>query len=396
MINLVILGSTGSIGVNTLSVVRNNLASFNVFALSGNKNVDLMYKQCLEFSPNFVVMVDKNSARKLKSKLIEEALDITIMDKLIDLDYIVSQKEVDYVMAAIVGTAGLSSAYAAIDSGKRLLLANKESLVAAGNLFMDKAKQTGAEIIPVDSEHNAIHQCLENNNKKYSSDSVDEIILTASGGPFYRKNLEELRNITPEEACKHPNWSMGQKISIDSSTMVNKALEVIEAFWLFNVPIEKLKVIIHPESIVHSMVKYLDGSFIAQLGAPDMRVPISYSLFYPEKRLAKVDSLDLTSKPLTFHEVDRDRFQAIAIVYDILERKDWVASIVFNAANEVLVESFLSGYIKYLDITIELDNAVTTLKYKEATSIKEVIAIDQQVREYIKARVSSLMVKANR
>ena len=241
----------------------------------------------------------------------------------------------------------------------------------------------GATIIPVDSEHNAIFQCLPENSRVYDEASVTEIILTASGGPFLHKSLSELKGITPDEACAHPNWKMGRKISVDSSTMVNKALEMIEAYWLFAMPIEKLTVLIHPESIVHSMVRYHDGSFLAQIGSPDMRTPIAYSLFYPDRGKVAVKPLDLTANPLMFIEVDCQRFPAIQLVYDMLSRNDVVGTIVFNAANEVLVNAFLNGHLKYLEIIEGIKKAVVELAFLTPQNIEDVIEIDQKVRKYM-------------
>lgn len=388
MKNISILGSTGSIGVNTLSVISQHHEMFNVYALSGNKNTNLLFKQCLEFQPKYVVVIDDFLSRELAEKLKRSASKTIVLTGEKELDNIASMAGVDLVMAAIVGIAGLKSTFAAVSAGKKVLLANKESLVVSGKILMDKAHESGSTIIPVDSEHNAIFQCLFSDNKKYTSEMVDQIILTASGGGFLNRNLHELEDVTPKEACDHPNWSMGQKISIDSSTMVNKALEMIEAFWLFDVPVDKLKVIIHPQSIIHSMVKYNDGSYISQMGSPDMKIPITHALFYPKRGKLENNSLDLTCKALTFYNVDYNRFQVIEIVYSILEKRDWVACIILNAANEILVELFLSGKIKYLDIISQLYDAVQILKYSEAETIDDVIKIDRHVRKYIREKLT--------
>jgi 1-deoxy-D-xylulose-5-phosphate reductoisomerase len=383
MENITILGSTGSIGENTLSVIREHPDKFKVFALSANSQVDKLYAQCLEFKPMFAVLRDTHAAILLQEKMTNVKLKTQILSGVVALEMIASHKGVDQVMAAIVGIAGLRPAYAAVTSGKKVLLANKEALVTAGQIFMDAAHEYGATIIPVDSEHNAIFQCLPEKSRIYDAASVTEIILTASGGPFLRKSLSDLKEITPDEACAHPNWKMGRKISVDSSTMVNKALEMIEAYWLFAMPVEKLTVLIHPESIVHSMVRYQDGSFLAQIGSPDMRTPIAYSLFYPERGQALVKPLDLTEKPLNFIEVDTQRFPAIQLVYDMLSRNDIVGTIIFNAANEVLVNAFLNNQIKYLEIVEGIKKAVLELTFLTPQNIEDVIKIDQKVRKYM-------------
>lgn len=383
MENITILGSTGSIGENTLSVIREHPDKFKVFALSANSQVDKLYAQCLEFKPMFAVLRDTHAAILLQEKMTNVKLKTQILSGVVALEMIASHKGVDQVMAAIVGIAGLRPAYAAVTSGKKVLLANKEALVTAGQIFMDAAHEYGATIIPVDSEHNAIFQCLPEKSRIYDAASVTEIILTASGGPFLRKSLSDLKEITPDEACAHPNWKMGRKISVDSSTMVNKALEMIEAYWLFAMPVEKLTVLIHPESIVHSMVRYQDGSFLAQIGSPDMRTPIAYSLFYPERGQALVKPLDLTEKPLNFIDVDTQRFPAIQLVYDMLSRNDIVGTIIFNAANEVLVNAFLNNQIKYLEIVEGIKKAVLELTFLTPQNIEDVIKIDQKVRKYM-------------
>ncbi len=383
MENITILGSTGSIGENTLSVIREHPDKFKVFALSANSQVDKLYAQCLEFKPMFAVLRDTHAAILLQEKMANVKLKTQILSGVVALEMIASHEGVDQVMAAIVGIAGLRPAYAAVTSGKKVLLANKEALVTAGQIFMDAADEYGATIIPVDSEHNAIFQCLPEKSRIYDAASVTEIILTASGGPFLRKSLSDLKEITPDEACAHPNWKMGRKISVDSSTMVNKALEMIEAYWLFAMPVEKLTVLIHPESIVHSMVRYQDGSFLAQIGSPDMRTPIAYSLFYPERGQALVKPLDLTEKPLNFIEVDTQRFPAIQLVYDMLSRNDIVGTIIFNAANEVLVNAFLNNQIKYLEIVEGIKKAVLELTFPTPQNIEDVVEIDQKVRKYM-------------
>ncbi len=379
-----ILGATGSIGQNTLKIIADNQDKFNVYALSAHHNYDKILEQARNFQPKYVVIATKTLADKLQHALKSEGLETTVLFGAKALIEIARADEVDIVMAAIVGMAGLESSYAAVCAGKKVLLANKESLVAAGNIFMKAVKENGATLLPVDSEHNAIFQCLTDN--QYHAKEVDKIILTASGGPFRNKALSDLESITPDEACNHPNWKMGRKISVDSSTMVNKALEVIEAYWLFNVPVDKLEVLIHPQSIVHSMVKYCDGSYIAQLGSPDMKTPIGYSLFFPERQAVNVTPLDLCATSLTFEKADFIRFRALEMVFSLLGEKDYVKSIIFNAANEVLVEAFLAEKIQYLQIIAYIEQTLAELHFSSAKTIEDVIEIDQKTRDFIKQR----------
>ncbi|MBK2126178.1 1-deoxy-D-xylulose-5-phosphate reductoisomerase [Fangia hongkongensis] len=379
-----ILGATGSIGQNTLKIIADNQDKFNVYALSAHHNYDKILEQARNFQPKYVVIATKALADKLQHALKSEGLETIVLFGAKALIEIARADEVDIVMAAIVGMAGLESSYAAVCAGKKVLLANKESLVAAGNIFMKAVKENGATLLPVDSEHNAIFQCLTDN--QYHAKEVDKVILTASGGPFRNKALSDLESITPDEACNHPNWKMGRKISVDSSTMVNKALEVIEAYWLFNVSVDKLEVLIHPQSIVHSMVKYCDGSYIAQLGSPDMKTPIGYSLFFPERQAVNVTPLDLCATSLTFEKADFIRFRALEMVFSLLGEKDYVKSIIFNAANEVLVEAFLAEKIQYLQIIAYIEQTLAELHFSSAKTIEDVIEIDQKTRDFIKQR----------
>jgi len=380
---ITILGATGSIGVNTLEIVRDNPADFEVYALTAHRNIERLYQQCLEFRPHYAVVADEGLANKLSDDL--KALDcqtIVLYGKE-GLISVASADKVDMVMAAIVGIAGLAPTFAAVNKGKTILLANKEALVTAGEIFMRAAKQSGAIILPVDSEHNAIFQCLPDQDKHYDQQAISRIILTASGGPFREKSLDELKDITPDEACAHPNWQMGRKISVDSSTMMNKALEVIEAYWLFQVPVEKIEVLIHPQSIVHSMVEYHDGSFIAQMGSPDMKTPIGYAMYYPQRHKINVPKLDFTAKPLSFNALDGQRFALIPLVYDMLKRQDYAATIVLNAANEVLVEAFLAEKIQYLEIIEYIERVLQTIKLNKPETIDDVVAIDLQARAHV-------------
>jgi 1-deoxy-D-xylulose-5-phosphate reductoisomerase len=373
---ITILGATGSIGDSTLAVIRDS-QDFEVFALSGFTNIKKLANLCNEFQPSYAVVADEGA----KSEL-EKLTKTEVLTGEGALELVASAKEVDLVMSAIVGVAGLKPTFAAARAGKKILLANKESLVAAGHLLMDEVKNNNAQLIPVDSEHNAIFQCLDNPKKKFTPD-VAEIVLTASGGPFKNKKLNELVDITPDQACAHPNWSMGRKISVDSSTMVNKALEVIEAYWLFGVTTDKLRVLIHPQSIIHSMVKYVDGSFLAQLGVPDMKTPIANAMYYPKRGKVNVAELDFTNTELTFKTACFERFEALAIVFKNLQNKNYAANIVFNAANEILVAAFLDEKIKYLDIIKINKKVMEELEFENPQSIEEVFNIDKKTREYV-------------
>ncbi|MBY7734702.1 1-deoxy-D-xylulose-5-phosphate reductoisomerase [Francisella philomiragia] len=374
---ITILGATGSIGDSTLAVIRES-NDFEVYALSAFSNIEKLAKLCKEFLPKFAVVPDLVKKQQLQTLV--SGVAVLVGENA--LEEVSSASEVDIVMSAIVGIAGLKSTFAAARAGKKILLANKESLVTAGHLLIEEVEENNAQLIPVDSEHNAIFQCIDNSSKKYTKE-IDEIVLTASGGPFRDKELSELIDVTPAQACAHPNWQMGRKISVDSSTMVNKALEVIEAYWLFSVSADKIGVLIHPQSVIHSMVKYVDGSYIAQLGVPDMRTPIANSMYYPNRGSVSVDKLDFTKHELTFREACFERFEALKIVFDNLSNKNYAANIVFNAANEVLVAAFLNEKIKYLDI-IEVNKKVTKeLIFENPASIEEVFEIDKKTREYV-------------
>ncbi|MED7819414.1 MULTISPECIES: 1-deoxy-D-xylulose-5-phosphate reductoisomerase [unclassified Francisella] len=374
---ITVLGATGSIGDSTLAVIRENKL-FEVFALTAFSNIEKLARLCEEFKPKFAVVPDLD--RKHQLKLLVTDVDILVGNE--GLERVASAHDVDVVMSAIVGIAGLKPTFAAAKAGKKILLANKEALVTAGHLLVDEVAKNNAQLIPVDSEHNAIFQCIDNNIKKYAVD-ISQIILTASGGPFRDKTLDELVDVTPEQACAHPNWDMGRKISIDSSTMVNKALEVIEAYWLFDVEVDKISVLIHPQSIIHSMVKYIDGSYLAQLGVPDMRTPIANALYYPDRGVVDVEELDFTEKELTFKKACFQRFEALKIVFDNLKSKNYAANIVFNAANEKLVAAFLNNKIKYLEI-VKLNKEITEkMSFRNPHSIEEVFDIDRKTREYV-------------
>ena len=380
---LAILGSTGSIGVNTLDVVRAHPERFKVVALTAGKQVDRLAQQCIEFKPAIAVVSDAEGAAHLEKLLRDQKVSTQVLYGPQALVTAVTDSGCDMVMAAIVGAAGLVPALAAAKAGKRVLLANKEALVMSGNLFMQAMKQGGGELLPIDSEHNAIFQCLPAQFSKTPDPrlGVDELWLTASGGPFRNTPLEQLASITPEQACAHPNWVMGKKISVDSATMMNKGLEVIEAFWLFGLPLEKIKVLIHPQSVVHSMVRYRDGSVIAQLGQPDMRTPIAYGLAWPERIEAGVAPLSLTQlAALSFSEPDFARFPCLSLAF-AAAKAGGTAPTVLNAANEIAVASFLDEGMPYLHIPLVVEKVLNTLPVVNADSIECILDIDVQARK---------------
>jgi 1-deoxy-D-xylulose-5-phosphate reductoisomerase len=383
MIGLTILGVTGSIGQSTLEVVRLHKDEFNIIALSAYDNWQKMVEIVKEFEPKFVVMVDKKAALELKSHLnvsqgTSPKTEILVGAKY--LDEVAGHTDTDYVMAAIVGSAGMSSTLSAAKAGKRILLANKESMVLAGDLLLKTAKENKAQIIPVDSEHSAIFQCLESGQL-----GVSKIQLTASGGPFLNTSIAKLKNITPDEACNHPNWEMGRKISVDSATMMNKGLEVIEAYYLFGFPVEQIDVVIHPQSIVHSSVYYQDGSVISQLGKPDMRTAISYALFYPKRDVSGVKSLDLTRvSPLEFFQPDYEKFKGLKLVFDSLKvNKNSILGAI-NAANEVAVDAFLNNQISFLDIVDVIDATLQKHNATNLENLQHIIDNDKESRFFAK------------
>lgn len=348
---LTILGSTGSIGESTLDVVSRHPEKFRVFALAGHRQVDKLAAQCKQFRPEYAVVGDAGHAAELEKKLKQEGISTQVLYGSQALIDVASADEVSGVMCAIVGAAGLPSALAAAQKGKTIYLANKETLVVSGALFMETARQNGAAVLPIDSEHNAIFQVLPRDyTGRLNEHGINSIILTASGGPFLNTDLSTFDSITPEQAVKHPNWSMGRKISVDSASMMNKGLELIEAHWLFNCPPEKLEVVIHPQSVIHSMVRYRDGSVLAQLGNPDMRTPIAYCLGLPERIDSGVGELDFGAlSALTFQKPDFDRFPCLKLAYQAMNAGG-AAPCVLNAANEVAVAAFLDKRIKFTDI----------------------------------------------
>ena len=378
-----ILGSTGSIGVNTLDVIRAHPERFKVTALTAAKQIDRLAEQCIEFKPSIAVVADADGAAQLTQLLQAKKIATQVLYGPQALVSAVTESGCDTVMAAIVGAAGLVPALAAAQAGKRVLLANKEALVMSGNLFMQAMKAGGGELLPIDSEHNAIFQCLPDRFTKNPSDhlGVEELWLTASGGPFRDKSIADLAGITPEQACAHPNWVMGRKISVDSATMMNKGLEVIEAFWLFGLPLEKIKVLIHPQSVVHSMVRYRDGSVLAQMGQPDMRTPIAYGLAWPERIDAGVAPLNLTQLTgLSFTEPNFTQFPCLSLAF-AAAKAGGTAPAVLNAANEVAVAAFLDEGLPYLSIPNVVERCLNTLSPVAADSLETILEADALARQ---------------
>ncbi|OTQ58926.1 1-deoxy-D-xylulose-5-phosphate reductoisomerase [Gilliamella sp. A7] len=387
MKNITILGSTGSIGCSTLAVIRQNPDLFKAFALTGGQNVGKMTEQCLEFRPNYVAMADEQAAQQLRKNLLELKLNIEVLHGQQAICDLAELTEVDMVMAAIVGAAGLKPTLAAIKKGKRILLANKESLVTCGHLFMQAVKQYGAQLLPVDSEHNAIFQSLPTTVQQnlgfanLTDYGITKIVLTGSGGPFRDLPLNQLSSVTPEQAIAHPNWSMGKKISVDSATMMNKGLEYIEARWLFNASADEMEIIIHPQSIIHSMVRYQDGSVIAELGMPDMCTPIAYAMSYPDRISSTVPALDFTKiSSLTFTQPDFNRYPCLKLAIDAFNQGQ-AATTALNAANEIAVEAFLQNKIGFMDIAKQVSTVLEALDFPEPTTIEDVFAIDLWARQ---------------
>ena len=378
--NLTILGATGTIGVNTLDVVARHPERFNVVALSGSAQLEKLAAQCRQHQPRYAVVMDAAHAQRLQALLATAAPHTEVLYGVAALEHIAALPEVDTVMAAIVGAAGLRPALAAAHAGKRILLANKETLVMAGSLFMRAVTEGGAELLPIDSEHNAIFQALPRDfGGDLAACGVRRIMLTASGGPFRTTPLAELAHVTPAQACAHPNWVMGKKISVDSASMMNKGLEVIEARWLFNAASEQIQVVIHPQSVVHSMVDYLDGSVIAQLGNPDMRTPIAYALGFPERIDSGVSALELFGKALTFEAPDYARFPCLKLAFNVLATGGMLPA-VLNAANESAVAAFLDGRASYLSIPAAIEHALARARSGEPGSLEDLVDADAQAR----------------
>ncbi|MGA7950282.1 MAG: 1-deoxy-D-xylulose-5-phosphate reductoisomerase [Thiobacillaceae bacterium] len=387
---LTILGATGTIGVNTLDVVARHPQRFEVIALTGGAQVERLFEQCLMHRPRVAVMADESAAAALRQRLQGAGLKVEVWAGAQALIEAATLPEVDTVMAAIVGAAGLPASLAAARAGKRILLANKETLVVAGRVFMDAIRDSGAELLPIDSEHNAIFQALP---KDFAGDlsaaGVRKIWLTASGGPFRTMSAEEMSKVSPEQAVAHPNWVMGKKISVDSASMMNKGLEIIEAHWLFNAQAEEIQVLVHPQSVIHSMVEYLDGSLIAQLGTPDMRTPIAYALGFPERIEAGVNALELMGRGLTFEAPDYRRFPCLKLAFDAL-RAGGSAAAILNAANEVAVDQFLTRRCGFNDIPRAIAHALDKLAATVACDLESLLDADRSARACTASYLASL------
>jgi len=384
MQRITILGATGSIGLSTLDVVRRHPDRYSVFALTANSNVDALLQLVLEFAPRFAVMRDEASAEQLAAKLRQHATSTTVLAGEKGLCDVAADVEVDAVMAAIVGGAGLMPTLAAARAGKKVLLANKEALVMSGALFMQAVHDNGALLLPIDSEHNAIFQCLPLRDPRQVPRSLDagvrRILLTGSGGPFRTTDLGLLAGMTPDQACAHPNWVMGRKISVDSATMMNKGLELIEACWLFHTTPDRISIVIHPQSVIHSMVEYVDGSVLAQLGNPDMRTPIAHALAWPQRIESGVASLDIIATArLDFAAPDFDRFPCLRLAAEAAGRGG-NAMIALNAANEVAVQAFLDHKIRFTDIADSIEKVLARVDDGEPASLEAVQALDIDVR----------------
>ncbi len=395
MQKLCILGSTGSIGKSTLDVVRLHPDKFDIVSLSANASVDVMFDQCLEFCPDTVVMVSSEHAEALSDKFIAANVSgINVLSGRTALETIAQDPVTDTVMAAIVGASGLLPTLAAVKAGKKVLLANKEALVTSGAIFIEAVKSSGAQLLPIDSEHNAIFQCLPLNAQQQpgycdlANEGVSKVLLTGSGGPFRTWSLDELGNVTPDQACAHPNWDMGRKISVDSATMMNKGLEFIEAKWLFNLEPDDIQVVLHPQSTIHSMVQYKDGSVIAQMGNPDMRTPIAHALSFPKRIESGVAPFDFFSaKSFEFQDVDLIKYPNLKLAIEAC-KSGQAACTALNAANEIAVDAFLSEKIKFTDIAKINETSMNKFVSEKVTSIDDVVALDKNVRVFAQSLIT--------
>lgn len=383
-----ILGSTGSIGVQTLQVLALHPDRYQPFALVAFTRWQVLAEQCQTFHPRYAVLRDERAAASLRNHLAELESEVEVLGGDEALNFVAAHSDVDTVVAAIVGAVGVGPTMAAVGAGKRVLLANKEALVLTGQLFMDAVAASGAELIPVDSEHNAIFQCMPNASEQ--NKSVTRLLLTASGGPFRGYQLAELEQVTPAQAIRHPNWDMGPKISVDSATLMNKGLELIEASWLFAMPSQQIDVVVHPQSVIHSMVEYEDGSVLAQLGTPDMRTPIACALSWPERMISGSARLDFTQMgELQFEQPDLDSFPCLRLARQALEAGG-TATAVLNAANEVAVAAFLGGRIHFTGISQCVDAALEKILAPACKTIDDVLAVDAATRRFVEARIDSL------
>lgn len=382
MKGICILGATGSIGVSTLDVVTRHPDLYNVVALTANKNIDLLYKQCLQHHPEYVVVVDREKALEFTERLKNSPIsDIKVLSEVQSLEYVATLDNVDSVMAAIVGAAGLLPSLAAAKAGKIILLANKEALVMSGDIFMQAVSESGAQLLPIDSEHNAIFQCMPAGYKSGNhAKQARRILLTASGGPFREMPIDQMANVTPEQAVAHPNWDMGRKISVDSATMMNKGLEMIEACILFAMKPDQIQVVIHPQSIIHSMVDYIDGTVLAQMGNPDMRVPIAYSMAWPERFESGVEPLNIFDvRRMDFEQPNLERFPCLRLAYKAIDLGG-IMPTVLNAANEIAVEAFLNEQIRFTDIPLIIERCMDKFEIKPASTLEIILDIDKQAR----------------
>ncbi|MDD5227628.1 MAG: 1-deoxy-D-xylulose-5-phosphate reductoisomerase [Methylococcales bacterium] len=382
MKGICILGATGSIGVSTLDVVARHPNLYKVIALTANKNIDVLYEQCLAHSPEVVVVVDKEKATEFKAKIENSPLaNLRVLVGAEALVEVSTLPNVDSVMAAIVGAAGLLPTLAAAEAGKTVLLANKEALVMSGDIFMNAVEKSGAQLLPIDSEHNAIFQCMPASYQTgIRAKGIRRILLTASGGPFRTMPLDELSQVTPAQAVAHPNWDMGKKISVDSATMMNKGLEMIEACLLFNMKPEQIQIVIHPQSVIHSMVDYVDGTVLAQMGCPDMRIPIAHALAYPERFESGATPLDIFAvKHMDFEPADLQRFPCLRLAYEAIQMGGTMPTIL-NAANEIAVEAFLNEKIRFTDIPLMIEKTMQAISMQTADNLETILATDQNAR----------------
>jgi 1-deoxy-D-xylulose-5-phosphate reductoisomerase len=392
MKGICILGATGSIGVSTLDVVARHNDQYKVIALTANNNIDTLYEQCLAHHPEYVVVVDEQKARTFSDRIAASPVaDIKVLSGAQSLEQVATLENVDSVMAAIVGAAGLLPTLAAAKAGKTVLLANKEALVMSGAIFMRAVAESGAQLMPIDSEHNAIFQCMPAGySAGRQAKEARRILLTASGGPFRTKPIEELTGVTPAQAVAHPNWDMGRKISVDSATMMNKGLELIEACLLFNMTPDQIQVVIHPQSVIHSMVDYVDGTVLAQMGNPDMRVPIAHALAWPERFESGVAPLNIFDvKRMDFEQPDLERFPCLRLAIEAINTGG-VMPAILNAANEIAVDAFLNGQVRFTDIPVIIERSMHIFEAKEADSLEIILAVDQQARDIARQVIEEL------
>ncbi|RDH85262.1 MAG: 1-deoxy-D-xylulose-5-phosphate reductoisomerase [endosymbiont of Galathealinum brachiosum] len=389
-----ILGSTGTIGVNTLDVIKRHPEKYNVVALTANQADEKLYQQCVEFKPEYAVLVNADAAQRLKEKIDKAGLNTEVLSGVESLEKVAGLDNVHQVMAAIVGAAGLLPTLAAARAGKRILLANKEALVMSGDIFIKEVEKHQAELLPIDSEHNAIFQCMPSHFEKgLEAAGVNKILLTASGGPFRTRSIDTLHDVTPEEAVAHPNWVMGQKISVDSATMMNKGLEVIEACWLFNTKPEMIQVVLHSQSIIHSMVSYTDGSVLAQMGNPDMRTPIAHAMAWPERIPSGVEPLDIFDvAKLEFEKPDFKRFPCLAMAYEALN-EGGTSTTILNAANEIAVDAFLNKKLSFTNISRVIEKTLENITKIDADNLQIILQADSDARQVSEDWVKQLEFK---